>query len=111
MNRPHSCRRRFITNFLSKLPLSALIHRLRPVPCFKDKVNACALDTGPWPVKELPESANCEALANLCLTVLSGLTFRVLDGAPPGLLFRSIGLFVAALGFRMRRTNLSKARN
>ena len=31
---------------------------------------------------ELPEGANCEALANLCLTLLSGLTFRVLDGAP-----------------------------
>jgi AcrR family transcriptional regulator len=61
---------------------------------------------------ELPEAANCEALANLCLTVLSGLTFRVLNGAPPGVLFRSIGLFVDALGFRMRRTNLAKkARN
>ena len=57
---------------------------------------------------ELPEGANCEALANLCLTLLSGLTFRVLDGAPPGLLFRSIGLFVDALGFRVRRTNLAK---
>lgn len=54
---------------------------------------------------ELPEGANCEALANLCLTVLSGLTLRVLDGAPPGLLFRSIGLFVDTLGFRVRRTN------
>jgi AcrR family transcriptional regulator len=57
---------------------------------------------------ELPEDANCEALANLCLTLLSGLTFRVMDGAPPSLLFRSIGLFVDALGFRVRRTNLSK---
>jgi AcrR family transcriptional regulator len=61
---------------------------------------------------ELPEGANCEALANLCLTFLSGLTFRVLDGAPPGLLFRSIGLFVDALGFRVHRTNLgTKVRN
>jgi AcrR family transcriptional regulator len=61
---------------------------------------------------ELPASANCEALANLCLTLLSGLTFRVLDGAPPGLLFRSIELFVDALGFRVRRTTLAKkARN
>jgi hypothetical protein len=57
---------------------------------------------------ELPEGANCEALANLRLTLLSGLTIRVLDGAPPGLLFRSIGLFVDALGFRVRRTNLAK---
>jgi AcrR family transcriptional regulator len=62
--------------------------------------------------RELPEDANCEALANLCLTLLSGLTFRVLDGAPPGLLFRSIELFVDALGFRVRRTTLAKkARN
>jgi AcrR family transcriptional regulator len=58
--------------------------------------------------RELPEDANCEALANLCLTLLSGLTFRVLDGAPPGLLFRSIELFVDALGFRVRRTKLVK---
>ena len=57
---------------------------------------------------ELPEDANCEALAHLCLTLLSGLTFRVMDGAPPSLLFRSIGLFVDALGFRVRRTNLAK---
>jgi AcrR family transcriptional regulator len=57
---------------------------------------------------ELPEGANCEALANLCLTLLSGLTFRVLDGAPPGFLFRSVGLFVDALGFRVRRTNPAK---
>jgi hypothetical protein len=52
---------------------------------------------------ELPASANCEALANLCLTLLSGLTFRVLDGAPPSLMFRSIELFVKGLGFRVRR--------
>jgi len=52
---------------------------------------------------ELPEGANCEALANLCLTPLSGLTFRVLDGAPPSLLFRSIELFVNALGFKTSR--------
>jgi AcrR family transcriptional regulator len=48
---------------------------------------------------ELPENSNCEVLASLCLTVLSGLTFRVLDGAPPGLLFRSLELFVSLLGF------------
>ena len=52
---------------------------------------------------ELPEDTNCEVLANLCLTLLSGLTFRVLDGAPPGLLFRSLELFVNALGFPPRR--------
>ena len=61
---------------------------------------------------ELPAGVNCEAIANLCLTLLSGLTFRVLDGAPPSLLFRSIELFVKGLGFRVRRTNLaSKAQN
>jgi AcrR family transcriptional regulator len=53
---------------------------------------------------ELPEDTHCEALANLCLTVLTGITFRVLDGTPPGLLFRSIELFVNALGFRPRRS-------
>jgi AcrR family transcriptional regulator len=52
---------------------------------------------------ELPEQTNCEVLANLCLTLLSGLTFRVLDGAPPALLFRSLELFVNALGFAPRR--------
>ena len=54
---------------------------------------------------ELPEGANCEALANLCLTLLSGLTLRVLDGAPPSLLFRSIELFVKGLGFRVRHNH------
>ena len=52
---------------------------------------------------ELPEGVNCEAIANLCVTLLSGLTFRVLDGAPASLLFRSIELFVKGLGFRVRR--------
>jgi AcrR family transcriptional regulator len=52
---------------------------------------------------ELPEGTNCEALANLCLTVLSGLALRVLDGAPQALLFRCIQLFVDALGFSARR--------
>jgi hypothetical protein len=52
---------------------------------------------------ELPEDTNCEVLANLCLTLLSGLTFRVLDGAPPNLLFRSLELFVNTLGFAPRR--------
>lgn len=53
---------------------------------------------------ELPEGANCEALANLCLTLLSGLMLRVLDGTPPGPLFRSLELFVNALGFKPRDT-------
>jgi AcrR family transcriptional regulator len=48
---------------------------------------------------ELPQNSNCEVLASLCLTVLSGLTFRILDGAAPGLLFRSLKLFVSVLGF------------
>ena len=52
---------------------------------------------------ELPERTNCEVLANLCLTLLSGITFRVLDGAPPGLLFRSLEMFVNALGFAPRQ--------
>jgi AcrR family transcriptional regulator len=54
---------------------------------------------------ELPESTNCEVLANLCLTVLSGLTFRVLDGTPPRLLYRCIELFVDTLGFKSRRNH------
>jgi AcrR family transcriptional regulator len=53
---------------------------------------------------ELPEDTNCEVVANLCLTLLSGITFRVLDGAPPGLLFRSLELFVNALGFAPHRS-------
>jgi AcrR family transcriptional regulator len=53
---------------------------------------------------ELPIDTNCEVIANLCLTLLSGLTFRILDGAPPGLLFRSLQLFVNALGFASRRS-------
>ena len=53
---------------------------------------------------ELPKDTHCEALANLCLALLSGLTFRVLDGAPPALLFRSIELFVNALGFTPRHS-------
>ena len=52
---------------------------------------------------ELPKDTNCEALANLCLMLLSGVTFRVLDGASPGPLFRSIELFVDAIGFNPRR--------
>ena len=52
---------------------------------------------------ELQKGVNCEVLANLCLTLLSGITFRVLDGAPPGLLFRSLELFVTAIGFTPRR--------
>jgi AcrR family transcriptional regulator len=59
---------------------------------------------------ELPKDTNCEVLANLCLTLLSGLTFRVLDGAPPGLLFRSLELFMNALGFAPRRGRPSTAR-
>ena len=52
---------------------------------------------------ELPEDTNCEALANLCLAVLGGLNLRVLDGEPAMLLFRSIEIFVNALGFTQRR--------
>jgi AcrR family transcriptional regulator len=52
---------------------------------------------------ELPEDTNCEAVANLCLTVLGGLNLRVLDGAPAVLLFRSIEIFVKALGFTQGR--------
>jgi AcrR family transcriptional regulator len=52
---------------------------------------------------ELPERTNCEALANLCLTLLSGLMIRALDGTPPGPLFRSVELFVNAVGFEPRR--------
>lgn len=52
---------------------------------------------------ELPVNTNCELVANLCLALLSGLTLRVLDGAPPSVLFRSLELFVNALGFTQRR--------
>ena len=48
---------------------------------------------------ELPKGTNVDAVANLCITVLGGITFRVLDGTPKALLFRSIELFVNALGF------------
>jgi len=54
---------------------------------------------------ELPAGVNCEAIANLCLTLLGGLSFRVLDGAPPSLVFRSIELFVKGLGFRVRQNH------
>jgi hypothetical protein len=47
---------------------------------------------------ELPPRVNCEALANLCITFLGGLTLRVLDGTSPGLLFRSIEVFVNSFG-------------
>jgi AcrR family transcriptional regulator len=67
---------------------------------------------------ELPEDTNCEALANLCLAVLGGLNLRVLDGAPAVLLFRSIEIFVNALGFtqgrrasRTRSRTLAKSRD
>ena len=61
---------------------------------------------------ELPQDANCEALANLCLTLLSGLMCRIQDGTPLHLLFRSIELFVNTLGFtrRRRRTKHRMAR-
>jgi AcrR family transcriptional regulator len=58
---------------------------------------------------ELPGDADIEAITNLCFTVLSGLTFRVLDGARPAHLFRCIDLFVNSLGFRSepaKRKNL-----
>ena len=57
---------------------------------------------------ELPPRVNCEALANLCITLLGGLTLRVLDGTSQGLLFRSIEVFVNSFGFRARRTILAK---
>jgi AcrR family transcriptional regulator len=61
---------------------------------------------------ELPTGVNCEALANLCVTILSGLHSRVLDGTPPGLLFQSIEVFVNAIGFRARGRRLaSRSRN
>jgi AcrR family transcriptional regulator len=49
--------------------------------------------------KELTEDTNCEALANLCLAVLSGLTIRILDGTSPALIFRSIEAFINGIGF------------
>jgi AcrR family transcriptional regulator len=67
---------------------------------------------------ELPEDTNCEAVANLCLAVLGGLNLRILDGAPAVLLFRSIEIFVNALGFTqgrgassVRSRNLAKSRD
>ena len=51
---------------------------------------------------ELPEKTNCEALAGLCVIVLSGITVRVVEGAPSAVLFRSVDLFVDTLGFRDR---------
>ena len=51
---------------------------------------------------ELPKNTNCEAVANLCFTILSGLAVRIWDGTPPPLLFRSIEIFVNALGFQSR---------
>jgi AcrR family transcriptional regulator len=52
---------------------------------------------------ELPGDVNCQALTDLCLAILGGITFRVLDATPPSLLFRSIALFVDMLGFTGRR--------
>ena len=52
---------------------------------------------------ELPDAANCQALTDLCLTILAGITFRVLDATPPSFLFRSIELFVSKLGFSTHR--------
>ena len=52
---------------------------------------------------ELPDDANCQALTDLCLTILGGITFRVLDATPPSLLFRSIELFVSTIGFSTHR--------
>jgi AcrR family transcriptional regulator len=60
---------------------------------------------------ELPEDTHCELVADLCLTLLSGLTFRVLDGAPSGLLFRCLDLFVNALGFAPRRARAARPRH
>jgi TetR/AcrR family transcriptional regulator, transcriptional repressor for nem operon len=52
---------------------------------------------------ELPAGIHSDTLANLCLTILSGLHSRVLDGTPPALLFRSIEMFVDVLGLRTRK--------
>lgn len=52
---------------------------------------------------ELPVDANCQALTDLCLTMLGGITFRVSDATPPSLLFRSIELFVNTIGFSTHR--------
>jgi len=49
---------------------------------------------------ELPGNTNCEALANLCFAVLSGLNVRIWDGVPSGVLFQSIEIFIDGLGFR-----------
>jgi len=60
---------------------------------------------------ELPDDTDCEALANLCLAVLGGLHLRVMDGAPMVLLFRSIEIFVDALGFTQgRRASTTRLR-
>ena len=52
---------------------------------------------------ELSGDASCQALTDLCLAVLGGITFCVLDSTPPSLLFRSIAHFVDMLGFTGRR--------
>jgi AcrR family transcriptional regulator len=58
---------------------------------------------------ELPEDTNVDAVANLCLAVLGGLTFRVIDGTPKGLLLRSIELFVNGLGFSSQKSLVRRA--
>ena len=58
---------------------------------------------------ELPEDTDIDGAANLCLAVLGGLTYRVIDGAPKALLFRSIELFVNALGFSPRASEVLRA--
>lgn len=55
---------------------------------------------------ELRELTHCNVVANLCTTLLGGLALRVRDGASQNLLFRSIELFVQALGFRASRSSL-----
>jgi len=52
--------------------------------------------------RELSSGANLTVIANLCLTVLNGLSIQVLDGVPRSTLFRSIDVFVDSLGFTER---------
>jgi AcrR family transcriptional regulator len=52
---------------------------------------------------ELPERTKVEAIANLCVTLLGGLTLRILNGTPSRSLFRCIEHFVQLLGFAPSR--------
>jgi AcrR family transcriptional regulator len=58
---------------------------------------------------ELPRGIRVDAIANLCLVVMGGIGFRVLDGTPKALLFQSVKLFVNALGFSPGKTSIRRA--